>query len=144
MKHVITIHHHHSQKVHKKKPYQNQLCCLPCLCPLRRLAIWHVRAGRPILAIRITSWTISSLVISSLLATISSAICTTSRMIVSVSGMLLLYDLLHVHRHGRRSFIRWENTRVRDFGIPSHVASVMMSWSLTPMYPIRVEPRLSV
>jgi len=61
-----------------------------------------------------------------------------------LSGMLLLNDLLHVHRPGRRSFIRWENTRVRDFGIPSHLASVMMPWSLTPMYPIRVEPRLSV
>jgi len=61
-----------------------------------------------------------------------------------LSGMLLLYDLLQVHRSGRRSFIKWENTRVRDFGIPNHVASVMMSWSLTPMYPIRVEPRLSV
>jgi len=61
-----------------------------------------------------------------------------------LSGMLLLNDLLHVHRPGRRSFIRWEKTRVRDFGIPSHVASVMMPWSLTPMYPIRVEPRLNV
>ena len=54
-----------------------------------------------------------------------------------LSGMLLLYDLLHVHRPGRRSFIRWENTRVGGFGIPSHVASVMMPWSL-PMYPMRV------
>ena len=61
-----------------------------------------------------------------------------------LSAMLLLYVLLHVHRPGRRSFIRWENTRVIDFGIPSHVASVMMPWSLTPMDPIRVEPCLSV
>jgi len=28
-------------------------------------------------------------------------------------SMPLLYDLLHVRRPGRRSFIRWENTRVR-------------------------------
>ena len=61
-----------------------------------------------------------------------------------LSGMLLLYDLLHVYRPGRRSFIRWENTRVRDLRIPSHVASIMMPLSLTPMYPIRVEPRLRV
>ena len=61
-----------------------------------------------------------------------------------LSGMLLLYDLLHVRPLGRRSFIRWENTRVRDFGIPSHVARLMMPWSLTPLSPIRVEPRLSV
>jgi len=59
-----------------------------------------------------------------------------------LSGMLFLYDLLHVRRPGWRSFIRWENTRVRDFGIPSHVAKVMMSCSLTPMYAIRVEPRI--
>ena len=61
-----------------------------------------------------------------------------------LSSMLLLYDLLHVHRPGRRSFIRWENMRVRDFCIPSHVARIMMPWSLTPMYPMRVESRLSV
>jgi len=60
-----------------------------------------------------------------------------------IPSMLLLYDLLHVHRPGRRSFIKWENTRVRDFGIPSHVARIMLSCSLTPMYPMRVEPRLS-
>jgi len=59
-------------------------------------------------------------------------------------GMLLLYDLLHVRRPERRSFIRWENTRVRDFGIPTHVSRLMMPWSLTPLSPIRVEPRLSV
>ncbi|AES65636.1 transmembrane protein, putative [Medicago truncatula] len=69
---------------------------------------------RPVPAIRITSWTISSLVIP---------------------GMLLLYDLLHVRRSGRRSFIRWENTRVRDFGIPSHVARRIMQWSLIPISP---------
>jgi len=60
------------------------------------------------------------------------------------SGMLLLYNLLHVRRPRRRSFIRWENTRVRDFGIPSHVARLMMPCSLTPMYLIRVEPRSGV
>jgi len=86
---IIVHHHHHSQKVHKKKSNHNQPCCLPCLCPLRRLAIWYVRAGRPVLAIRLTSWTISSLVISLLLAKILSAICITSRMIVSVSGISL-------------------------------------------------------
>jgi len=61
-----------------------------------------------------------------------------------LSGMLLLYDLLHIRRPEWRSFIKWENTRVRDFSIPSHVARVMMSCSLTPMYPIRVEPRTEV
>jgi len=61
-----------------------------------------------------------------------------------LSGMLLLYNLLHIRRPGRRSFIRWENTRVRNFDIPSHVAMVMMPCSLTPMYPIRVEPRSGV
>jgi len=85
--HVIII--HHSQKVHKIKPNHNQPCGLPCLCPLHRLAIWYVRAGRPVLAIRITSWTISSLVMLACLTTMSSAICITSRMIVSVSGISL-------------------------------------------------------
>ena len=61
-----------------------------------------------------------------------------------LSGMLLLYDLLHVHRPGRRSFIRRENTRVRDFDIPSHAARIMMPWSLTSMYPMRVKPRMGV
>lgn len=59
-------------------------------------------------------------------------------------GMLLLDDLLHVRQPGRRSFIRWENTRVRDFGIPSHVARSMMSWSLTRISPSSEELHLSV
>jgi len=58
--------------------------------------------------------------------------------------MLLLDDLLHVCRPGRRSFTRWENTRVRDFVIPSHVARSMMPWSLTPISQSTVEPRVSV
>ena len=66
------------------------------------------------------------------------------RCVRHLSGMLLIYNLLHVCWPGRRSFIRWENTRVRDFGIPSHVARLMMSCSLTPMYPIRVVPQTRV
>ena len=61
--------------------------------------------------------------------------------VMQLSGMLLLYNLLHIHRPGRRSFIRWENTRVGNFGIPSHVARLMKPYSPTPMYPIKVKPR---
>ena len=56
-------------------------------------------------------------------------------------GMLLLYNLIHVRRPGRRSFIRWDNPRVREFGIPSHVARLMLPCSRTPLSPIKVEPR---
>jgi len=58
--------------------------------------------------------------------------------------MLLFYDLLPVRRSGRRSFIRWDNLRVRGFSIPSHVARLMLPWSLTPLSRITIEPRAGV
>jgi len=61
-----------------------------------------------------------------------------------LSNMLLLYKLLSVRRPGRRSFIRWDNLRVRDFGIPSHVARLMVPCSITPLSPITIEPQTGV
>ena len=60
--------------------------------------------------------------------------------VIHLSGMLLLYKLLPVCQPGRRSFIRWDNPRVRNFGIPSNVAWLMLPHSLTPLSPISVEP----
>ena len=55
-------------------------------------------------------------------------------------GMLFLHKLLPVRQPGRRSVIRWDNPRVRDFGLLSHVVSLMLPCSLTPLSPINVSP----
>ena len=61
-----------------------------------------------------------------------------------LSSMLLLYKLLPVRRPGRRFFIRWDNPRVRDFGIPSYVARLILPCYITPLSLIIIEPRTGV
>jgi len=73
------------------------------------------------------------------MATAPSDICMTSLVIVNVSDISLAcssYKLLPVRRPRRRSVIRWDNLRVRDLGILSHVAKLMVPCSLSPLFPM--------
>ena len=128
-----------------KKP-NDQPCSLRCLCPLCCLEIWYIKAGRAVLPIRIISCTNFSLVISALMDTTLSDIYTTSLMIVNVSDISLACP----------SFIRCSRFAYRgdpslggiirgwDFWIPSHVARLMLPWSITPLFLITIEPQTGV